>query len=42
MSRKDEEKKVKKQFWTTFGWFMRVVGLLVLVYFILITLNFFG
>jgi cytoskeletal protein RodZ len=42
MNKKDEEKKVRKQFWVAFGFFLGIVGLLVLTYFVLSTLNFFG
>lgn len=38
----NEERKVKKQFWIAYGCFMGIVGLLVLTYLILSTLNFFG
>lgn len=42
MNKKDEVEKAKRQFWIAFGIFMGIVGLLVLGYFILSTLNFFG
>lgn len=42
MVKKDEEKKVKKQFWIAFGFFLGIVGLLLLTYLVLSTLNFFG
>jgi len=39
---KDEEKKIKKHFWIAYGFFFGIIGLLVLVYLVLSTLNFFG
>lgn len=42
MNKKETESKIKRQFWTTFGVFMSIVALLILVYLILGTLNFFG
>ena len=42
MSKDNEVKKIKKQFWLAFGLFMVIIALLVLGYFVLSTLNFFG
>jgi len=42
MNHKNEKKKAKKQFWIAFALFMLIVGVLVLFFLILSTLNFFG
>ncbi len=42
MNNKNEQKKVKKQFWTAFALFMGIVAILILSFLILSTLNFFG
>ncbi|MEY8291557.1 hypothetical protein AAK882_02625 [Carnobacteriaceae bacterium 52-44] len=42
MNNKNEEKKIKREFWIAFGFFMSIVVILILAYLILSTLNFFG
>lgn len=42
MVKNNDEHKAKKQFWIAFIIFMGIVGLLLLTYLVLSTLNFFG
>jgi len=39
---KNEEGKIKKQFWVGYGVFLAIVGLIALTFLVLSTLNFFG